>query len=124
MADGAADVLRRLQQVIHEAPTVVAQALFEEAEIEMTEARERTPVETGDLRRSGFVQPPEIDRDAVSVTLGFGGPAAPYAVYVHENLEAFHPVGQAKFLESTLLESVPHLPARIARRINLEQMAR
>lgn len=24
---------------------------------------------------------------------------APYAIYVHEDLEAFHPVGQAKFLE-------------------------
>lgn len=30
------------------------------------------------------------------VVVGF---TAQYAVYVHENLEAFHPVGQAKFLE-------------------------
>ena len=28
------------------------------------------------------------------------GYSAPYAVYVHENLEAHHPVGQAKFLEA------------------------
>jgi hypothetical protein len=25
--------------------------------------------------------------------------SAPYAIYVHENLEAHHPIGQAKFLE-------------------------
>lgn len=32
----------------------------------------------------------------VSVVVGY---TQSYAVYVHENLEAFHPVGQAKFLE-------------------------
>lgn len=32
----------------------------------------------------------------VSVVVGF---TAAYAVYVHENLDAHHPVGQAKFLE-------------------------
>jgi len=30
------------------------------------------------------------------VTVGY---ATDYAVYVHENLEAYHPVGEAKFLE-------------------------
>jgi len=37
-----------------------------------------------------------IKDDNVSVVVGF---TAAYAVYVHENLEAHHPVGQAKFLE-------------------------
>lgn len=32
----------------------------------------------------------------VSVIVGY---TVHYAIYVHENLEAFHPVGQAKFLE-------------------------
>jgi hypothetical protein len=32
------------------------------------------------------------------------GYAAPYAVYVHENLEARHPIGQAKFLEQPARE--------------------
>lgn len=31
-----------------------------------------------------------------SVVVGF---SASYAIYVHENLEAHHPIGQAKFLE-------------------------
>lgn len=34
--------------------------------------------------------------DDASVTVGY---TAAYAVYVHENLEAHHPVGQAKYLE-------------------------
>jgi hypothetical protein len=30
------------------------------------------------------------------------GYRAYYAIYVHENLEAYHPIGQAKFLETPL----------------------
>lgn len=37
-----------------------------------------------------------------SVVVGF---AAPYAVYVHENLEAHHTNGQAKFLSRAMSES-------------------
>lgn len=37
-----------------------------------------------------------IKDDNVSVVVGF---TAAYSIYVHENLEARHPVGQAKFLE-------------------------
>jgi hypothetical protein len=36
-----------------------------------------------------------------SVTVGY---TAEYAIYVHENLEANHPVGQAKFLEQPARE--------------------
>jgi uncharacterized protein YyaL (SSP411 family) len=35
-------------------------------------------------------------RSQPKVVVGY---TADYAVYVHENLEAYHPVGQAKFLE-------------------------
>jgi hypothetical protein len=35
-------------------------------------------------------------REAASVSVGY---TQHYAIHVHENLEAFHPVGQAKYLE-------------------------
>ena len=38
---------------------------------------------------------------SVSVSVGY---TAAYALYVHENLEARHPVGQAKFLEQPARE--------------------
>lgn len=38
---------------------------------------------------------------AKKVTVGY---TAAYAVFVHENLEAFHPIGQAKFLETPMRE--------------------
>jgi hypothetical protein len=94
-----------------------AAALYQEAEVEMTEAKRRTPVETGALRASGHVQPPVRTRRDVSVRLVFGGAAAGYAIYVHENMEALHNPGQAKFLESVVLESVPYLAARVAARV-------
>lgn len=54
--------------------------------------------------------PPQFQDKGVVVFLGYGGPAAKinpktgestagYALYVHENLDAFHKVGTAKYLE-------------------------
>lgn len=95
----------------------VGDALLAEAEIEMTEAKRRTPLDTGALRASGHVGGPYRRNGGVEVVMGFGGPSAPYAIHVHERLDVFHRVGQAKFLESVLLESAPYLPQRVAERI-------
>lgn len=108
---------RELHRIARRVPTVIERALREEAEIEMAEAKKRTPVLTGVLRDSGKVE--SIGSVGYpGVRWSFGGAAMAYAIYVHENLDAFHPVGQAKFLESTLAESAPHLPDRVARRIH------
>lgn len=95
----------------------VGAALVAEAEIEMTEAKRRTPVLTGALRGSGHVGGPFVRNGNVEVVLSFGGPAAPYAVSVHERTDVLHRNGQAKFLESVILESAPYLAARVANRI-------
>jgi hypothetical protein len=85
----------------------------------LAKARGRlVPVDTGNLRATGHVQPPVIAGRGVSVELGYGGTAGPnmrlpaperletgqvgYAVHVHENLTAHHTVGQAKYLETPL----------------------
>ena len=103
----------------------VARALYREAQIEMTESKRRVPVEYGILRASGHVQEPVWSGKSISVTLAYGGEAEAYAVIVHEDLEALHPRGgQAKYLESVLKESQPHMKARVARRINLNNIAR
>ena len=80
-------------------------ALRSVGEVYMTAAKKRVPVEFGVLRSSGHVIGPEDGLDGVmQVRLVFGGPAATYAVHVHENLKARHAVGQAKYLESVVLE--------------------
>ena len=48
----------------------------------------------------------------VSVTVGY---TAEYSIHVHENLEARHPVGQAKFLESAAREMAQQAGALVAR---------
>jgi hypothetical protein len=45
------------------------------------------------------------------------GYAAPYAVFVHEDLEKVHPVGQAKFLEQPARQLHKHLAALLAARL-------
>lgn len=92
-------------------------AMVLEQEAVISEAKARTPVDTGVLRASGTVLPPEVRGTEVSVTAGFGGAAAGYAVIVHERLGVHHPVGQAKFLESSFLERAPRIPANLAKRV-------
>lgn len=107
----------RLRQMAAGVPLQAGAALRAEAEIEMTEAKRRTPVDTGALRGSGHVTGPTVAWRDIAVVLAFGGVAAGYAIVVHEDLAAFHPRGQAKFLESVIRESAPHMAARVARRM-------
>lgn len=120
---GAPEVMAKIQAAMATMKTQASAALYQEAEVEMTEAKARTPVDTGTLRDSGHVQAPVEDADSVSVTMGFGGAAAGYAIIVHEDVEGVVPrpggVGQSKFLESVLRESAPYLVERIASRIKL-----
>lgn len=45
------------------------------------------------------------------------GYSAPYAIYVHENLMAYHPVGQAKFLEQPTRTMQPEFRRIITERL-------
>ena len=52
------------------------------------------------------------------VDIFYGGPAAPYALYVHEIIGNYHnPPTQAKYLEQPLMESMNGLQERIKGRI-------
>lgn len=115
--DGLDQVLDQLKRIGEDAKQETSDALYAEAELIMGEAKHRTPADTGALRSSGHVVPPDSPGDPI--VLAFGGPAAPYAVYVHENLEAKHSVGQAKFLESAIIDALPDLVERVAKRVKL-----
>jgi hypothetical protein len=109
-------VIRNLVRLAVASPRAAQQGLRTEAEIEMTEMKQRTPVKTGALRGSGRIE--DLPNNG-GVRFLFGGPAVDYAVPVHENLDVFHPTGQAKFMESVLNESVQHIPARVAARMRI-----
>ncbi len=114
---GTDQVMKRFQFLITDCPEEVKQALKIEAELMMTDCKKETPVDTGRLRESGFVEEPVNVNGDITVTLGFGGAAKSYATYVHENLEATHIVGNAKFLENPVKRRLPNLVQRISSRV-------
>lgn len=118
---GAQALVARLDRLSRALPDEAARALYAEAQAIRITSMRRTPVDTGTLRASHIVTEPEISGNTVEVTIGVGGPAAPYALYVHENVTARHVTGQAKFLESAVLEALPTLARRIAARIAVER---
>lgn len=103
-------------------PDALGRALYQETQIETTEAKKRTPVDRGPLRASVHTEGPFRRGNMIWTQIVAGGPAAPYAVYVHEDLDAFHKVGQAKFIESVIMESRPYMAARVAKRMQLAEL--
>ncbi len=79
--------------------------MFAEAVLIEQESRNRTPVLTGALRASHETMEPEINGDRILVRIVVGGPAAPYAVEVHEKVEIPHRNGRSKFLQSAMEEA-------------------
>lgn len=114
---GLDDLHRALKKAGPLALVALTAAAVQEQEQVITDGKQRTPVDTGTLRGSGTVLPPNVSGTGVEVIAGFGGAASEYAIYVHEDLTANHPVGQSKFLESAFLERVPGMPRRMARTV-------
>lgn len=113
---GVGEMQRRMRGAAGRIGSRVAAAQYTETEIEATECKRRTPVDTGALRDSIHVVGPLQDGKTITTIIAAGGPSAPYAETVHEDLYAFHRVGGAKFIESVLRESARSILGRISRR--------
>ena len=140
---GLDQMTARLRTLATVAPKAAGAALYREGERIMTDAKQRTPVDTGALRGSGHVILPQLGMAGIEVILGFGGPAGignqgetnkddvGYAIYVHEDLTASHEkklskkeaakrgaalgdIGEAKFLEKAILAAAPGFAERVA----------
>ena len=116
--------LRKVLSKAKNAPQVAARALYEEGNIIFNESQRLVPVVTGALAGSGRVTAPSVNAASVEVTIGYGGAAAPYAIYVHERLDLNHKypgaknaAAQAKFLEEPVLKAAPSLGRRLADRV-------
>lgn len=117
---GLREMRANIRKVQKNLPAQMREAVKAEAETILAEAKARTPVRTGQLRASGRVVMAE---DELKAAIVFGDEIADYAVQVHEDLEAKHEIGEAKFLERPLMEAAPDLAARLARRIDLKKAA-
>ena len=126
---GVKEALARLRRIQLVTPAALAAALEIEAELIMTESKTRfVPVDTGTLKSSGRVEAPEIRKNEVSVTLGYGGAASAYALAIHEHPSGHSPPswsggmtirgqGGTKFLERPVRNAAPRVGLSIARRL-------
>lgn len=125
---GVNEMVRTMKAIAKKFPDEVGAALYQEAQIEVTEMKRRTPVDTtpnaphpGNLRASLHAEKPQRSGNEISVIVATGM-QAPYAIYVHENPDAHHPVGQYKFMESVINESRSFMAERIAKRVHLNNL--
>jgi hypothetical protein len=122
-------VTETLTAVFEETAFQFGRLLYQEGIKIMAESQPLVPVDTGTLRSTGYVSEPEREGDTITVDIGYGGPAAKinpksgessvgYGLYVHENLDAHHKVGQAKFLEQPFRAAANGMGQRIADGMN------
>lgn len=107
---GIEHVSAALAALARSVPIHAAQALNEVAEVTMTDAKERTPVLSGTLMRSGKVMP-HATPQTLAAELNFG---TEYALYVHESMSTRHTNGEAKFLERAIQKTATTFERDIA----------
>lgn len=110
----------KLSNVLKNYPERVGNALYDEMGIEEKEVVKRTPELSGKLRKTVHRIGPSVQGTTIAVLIVAGGPDAPYAMIVHEDLLALHTIGQAKYLESVIMESRAFIGARVAKRLHIE----
>lgn len=111
---GLEQVEANIQRLINGNWNDAKKAFLQETNIVHGEAQKETPVEFGVLRRSGSVDEIKETKKEYDLMIGFH---TDYAAAVHENLEARHPKGKAKYLEDPLMARVDDIPKNIAKRI-------
>ena len=130
---GLAQMKGRIRRFAQRYPFLIGEALVTELEVERAESDRKIPVDTGAAKSTSEVVGPVIVDGMVSASIVYGAdpsiknpktgtPVADYIIPLHENLDAYHPNGEAKFLESTLKESERHLGPRVARRAQVDKI--
>jgi uncharacterized membrane protein len=117
--EGGEKVLAALRSYGDAAAPALGRALYGEANVIFNDSQEIVPVDTGTLKNTGYVHQPQSPAPGiVEVLVSYGGPAAAYALAVHERLGVRHkPPTQAKYLETPLLARSAGMAARIAQRM-------
>lgn len=95
----------------------MAGGLYPEGVRLMDLMKDRTPYETGELKKSGIVHRPRKEGNEVLVYLSFGNEDVDYAIKVHESLKHRHTVGRAKFMESVVQEEHENVGHNILARV-------
>jgi hypothetical protein len=102
---GVQEVIRAIGKARAKTRDDIATTLERCGQVVLKKADQYCPEDKGNLRKSGKVVTTGKGMGA-RAAVEYGGDEAPYALYVHENLDAFHlPPTQAKWLERAVRES-------------------
>lgn len=111
--EGIGRVVSNLNRIANNMRGNIDRAVSDIALDLLSKSQQRAPIDTGDLRGSGFA-----DIHGSSATVGF---VEPYALRQHENLDFNHPGGgEAKYLENPLKENERNYINRIKEEIRRE----
>lgn len=116
--EGLDDALLGLNHAISGIQNRTVGGLLAAGLIIQRESQRLVPIKTGNLRASAYTRKSPNNPKVVEV--GYG---AAYALYVHENLEAHHTVGEAKFLEHAVENKREEALAAIKARAKGEEAA-
>ena len=95
----------------------MGKALHEEASEVFLLSQELVPVRDGYLKGSGFIHPPKRAGWGTSIDIAYGGPAAGYALFVHERPARHEPPTSSKFLTKPMRRQAEGLGNRLLQRI-------
>ncbi len=127
-------VLSKVKRIPDVALRELSTVAYQEYELIMTDSELQCPVDSGALRSTGHVELPTLGKNTFEVVGGYGGPAGGgvwvnakgeiityvgYAVSVHEDLEAYHDDGNAKFLERPIDASRKQMDRAMAKALIL-----
>lgn len=94
--------------------------LAEAALIVKRESMIRTPVDTGNLKGSAFTEVISTAGRGTGAVIGYAdSEIGGYALHVHENMDARHIVGQARFLATALVVKAHEVFEAIKRRATI-----
>ena len=99
---GVDELMRTFDRLAKNVPGQASGALGGRATAILEESNELVPVDTGELKGSGSVTDVKRRGDVVEVVVQY---EADHAAFVHEDPDASHPQGQAKFLEQPALQT-------------------
>lgn len=118
---GCDAMMRKLKKIEAFSPNHFAKALAIETDIEVKECQRVCPVEFGDLKKGIHRVGPIREGRRIYTMITTSTDTDDYSLIVHEDLEAFHAVGGAKYIEGPLKASAPHMGARIGGRIDFNK---
>jgi hypothetical protein len=107
-------MLGRLEKMRNDVPKAIDKAIYTEALRIFRKSQRIVPVDKGFLKASGVIEGPTNHE----VLIGYGGPAASYALYVHEDPDAKHKAGKSyKYLETPFMEALAGMEKRLAQEV-------